>query len=431
MKAREVVLLLLIIAAGVLIHQVQEGNLPIIWDLDEGLGWNAEEYRFEETLTVPAPVPAALVVENELGEVEVQGAETETITILLTKRIYRRDEAEARAVAGRLRAVLRREADRVVLSTNRGAFTRRRRFGTDFKIVCPAGTALTIENSHGKVVADGLAALSVTNPHGEVRAGRLAGTAAVVNSYEDVELLDCGADVSVESRHGSVTVRGVKGRLSVRHRFGPLKVEGVAGGVEVDASHVSVTAVDCPAGVGIVDSYEPIRLVRVGAVRVDAGHADIEAETVAGTCWIRGSHARVRLDGVAGAVTVDGRNLALTGRRLDGAGNVISTSYETVDLAGFSGGTSVRFSHGELILAPAALAGPLDVEAEYARVRMTWPAGARHPLEARSKGGRVRWAVDAPFRTETNGAFVLRAFEDATDRPPVKLATTYEDIVIE
>jgi len=431
MKAREVVLLLLIIGAGVLVHQIQEGTIPLVWDLDEGLLWNAREFRFEETLSAAAPVPAALVVENAHGTVEVQGTATDTVTVQFTKRIYRRDEADAREVAGRLRAVLRREEDRIVLSTNRGEFKRRRNFETDFKIICPAGTEVTVNNSYGKVVADGLAALSVTNPHGEVRAGRLAGSVTVVNSYEEVELLDCGADVSVDARHARVAVRGVRGKLDVLHHYGPLHIESVAGEVVIDAGRVSVTAIDCPAGVRVADSYEPIRLVRVGPVRIDAAHADVEAEDIRGTCWIRDSHAFVRLDGVRDAVTIDGRSLALTARRLSGDGNDISTSYENVDLGEFNGRTTVRLSHGDLILAPAALAGLIDVQAEYAKIRLAWPAGERRPLEARSRGGRVRWGLDAPSRTETNGTFVLRAFEDVAGRPAIKLATTYEDIVID
>jgi hypothetical protein len=431
MKAREIVLLLLIIAAGVTVHEVREGNIPFVWDLDEGFLWNGREFSYEETLTLDAPMPGALVVENAHGAVDVQAAATDTIAVLFTKRIYRRDEHDARAVADRLRAVFRREADRVVLSSNRSDFKRRRGFGTDFKIVCPAGTAVTVQNSYGKVVADGLAALSVENPHGEVRAGRIAGPVSVVSTYNEVELLDCGADVSVDARHSDVSVRNVKGKLTALQHYGSIQIEGVAGVAKVDANHAALTALDCPAGLEISDSYETIRLVRVGPVRIEADHADIEAEEVGGTCWIRDFYADVRLTGVRGAVTIDGRSLSVTGRSLSGAENSVTTSYESVDLGGFSGRTVVRLSHGDLTLAPAALTGALEVQAEYAKIRLVWPAGERCPLEARSRGGRVHWALDAPSQTETNGSFVLRAFEDATGRPPVTLSTTYEDIVIE
>jgi len=431
MKAREVVLLLLIIGAGVLAHQIQEGNIPVLWDLDEGILWNAREFSYEETLTIRPPFPEAFVIDNAHGAVDIQGAATETVTILLTKRIYRRDEEDARAVADRLRTVIRKEADRIVLSTTRGEFKRRRNFETDFKIICPARMALTVKNSYGKVVADGLAALSVTNPHGEVRAGRAAGAVSVVNSYQEVELLDCGADVSVDARHARVSVRNVQGKLHCAHRYGRLQIENVAGEVDIDAGHASITAIDCPAGVRIADSYEPIRLVRTGPVRIEADHADVEAEEIQGTFWIRDSYAKVRLAGVGGGVTVDGHSLALTGQRLGGADNDIATSHENVELSAFSGRTVIRLSHGDLILAPAGLSGPVDVQAEYARIRLAWPAGERYPLEARSRGGRVQWGLAAPSRIETNGTFILRAFEDAAGQPAIKLATSYEDIVIE
>ena len=97
MKAREVILLLLIIGAGALIHEIQNGNLPFFWDFEEGIFWNAQEFDFEETLTVDPPLPGQLVVDNAHGQVDVQAGPADRITITLTKRIYRKTEAEARA----------------------------------------------------------------------------------------------------------------------------------------------------------------------------------------------------------------------------------------------------------------------------------------------------------------------------------------------
>ncbi|MCJ7587659.1 MAG: DUF4097 domain-containing protein [Candidatus Aminicenantes bacterium] len=431
MRAREVILLLFIIAAGVTVHEIQHGNLPIFWDFEEGILWNAEEFSFEETLTVEPPFPTDLAVQNAHGRVDVQGAETDRITITLTKRIYRKNEADARAVSDRLRAVLRKDPGRVFLSTTRDEIKKRRNFETDFQIVCPARMAVTVDNSYGDVMAVGLGALSVDNPHGTVSASDVSGPVSVINGYQDVELLRCGADVSIDSRHSKITVREVQGKLHLIQRYGSIQFEKITGEVEIDAPHTDITGLDSPSALKIANSYEPIRLTNSGPVRIEADHSDFEAENIRGNCEVRDSYGRIRLTDVEGSLLIDGRSLSVTGQKLRGADIQITSSYESVDLKEFSGRTTIRLSHADLALTPTLLSGPIDVQAEYTGIHFYWPKGERYPLEARSRGGRVNWNLDAPSQTEGNGTFILRAFADAVGKPEVKLATTYEDIVIE
>ncbi len=431
MRAREVILLLFIIGAGVLVHEIQHGNLPIIWDFEEGILWNAEEFNYQETLTVEPPFPDDLTVENAHGQVEIQGGETDRITITLAKRIYRRTEADARAVSARLRAVLRKDPGRSVLSTTRDEFRKRRNFETDFRITCPARMAVTIDNSYGKVTAVGLRGLSVDNSHGPVSAADISGPVSIVNSYEDVDLQRCGADAAVDSRHSKVIVRDVKGKLKLLHRYGTLDFQKVGGEVEIDAPHTEILGQDSPSPIKISNSYEPIHLSGAGPVRVEADHSDVEAANIQGTCEIRDAYGRIKMTEVQGSVSIDGRSLLVTCQKLRGPDIQITTSYEDVEISEFSGRTTVRLSHGNLVLTPAALAGPVDVQGEYAGIRFYWPKGERYPLQASSHGGRVTWKVDAPSQTEGNGTFILKAFGEAVGKPAITLATTYEDIIIE
>jgi hypothetical protein len=56
MKAREVLLLVLIVIVGVLLYQANTGGLKLDWDWDGPIG--GRTFDFEESLTLEAPVPA-------------------------------------------------------------------------------------------------------------------------------------------------------------------------------------------------------------------------------------------------------------------------------------------------------------------------------------------------------------------------------------
>ena len=56
MKAREVLLLILIVFVGVLLYQANTGGLKLDWDWDGPIG--SRTFDFEESLTLEAPVPA-------------------------------------------------------------------------------------------------------------------------------------------------------------------------------------------------------------------------------------------------------------------------------------------------------------------------------------------------------------------------------------
>ena len=73
MKAREVVLLVVIIAAGVLLYYGQTGKAGFHFNFDDGLVTGGRGYSYTESLTVDAPIPARLRITNAHGDDEVRG----------------------------------------------------------------------------------------------------------------------------------------------------------------------------------------------------------------------------------------------------------------------------------------------------------------------------------------------------------------------
>jgi DUF4097 and DUF4098 domain-containing protein YvlB len=431
MKAREIFLALALIAFGALTYYAKSGRLQV--DGDGGwLFWgHTEEFLFEETAqALPGPLPRELQVINAHGAVEIRGAETDTITVAFKKSVNRRTREEAQKVADQLKMVVNREDPRLILSTNRDDF-RRKNFETRFTITVPRWMPVFVRNSYGPVKIEKTGAADIVNPHGEVSAGSIAGRLAVDGSYEDVDVHDVRGDARIVAPHAKVIAVGVQGELLVDADHGELFLENVDRNVRVGALHSSVNGKNLKGEVEIKNSYEKVVLAGTGPVKIFGHHSDIEAEGIDGPLEIGNAYAKLMVGGVKGDLRIEGANLEVHAERVAAREITISTSYENVEILGFSGKATIVQRHGDVALEPAELTGPIDVRASYSAVRLGWPAGLRAPFEGETKSGVIHWNLaDKPSFEETNGKSVTRAYLDAAG-PAVKISTSYGDIRIE
>jgi hypothetical protein len=429
MKAREIVLVLLIIGLGVFTYYAKTGKLDIQWDSgDFILFGRGEEFIFEESLEITAPLPRELQVINAHGGVEIRGTETDKITIGFKKSIHRRNRDEAQKVADQLKMAVNRDESRLILSTNRDEF-KRKNFETYFKISVPAGLEVLVKNSYGLVKTAGTGPADIANPHGEVQASDTAGRLIVNNSYEDVSILNAGADCRVTSPHANVTANGIQGELILDHSYGSVEIENIAKKAVVKGSHSRVTGKNLKAEVEIESSYEPISVTDSGPTTIRGHHSDIEARGITGPLSITDNYARLVVDGVKGDLRIDGTNMEIRAESVAADEIRIATTNQNVEILGFTGKTTVRLDHGDLVLEPDAVTGPIDVQASYAAIRFGWPAGGRFPFEGRTRSANIIWNLaERPSLEETNGLSLTKAFQDETGKPSITLSTSYGDI---
>jgi len=432
MRAREVILALLIIAAGVLLYQVKTGNLNLDWHPDDFFFTlsRGEEFVFQETLDIPGPLPRELQVVNAHGGVIVRGTETDKIAVVFKKTIYRRSQEAAQKVADQLKMSADRTEAGLVLSTNRDTF-RRKNFETFFEISVPKGFTVKIGNSYGLVKAVGTGTTDISNPHGQVEAVDVADRMIIASSYEDVSILNAYGACRVTAPHGKITVAGVEGAVFLENSYADVEIENVLKKVVVKGPHSKVTGKNLKAGADVENSYEPVILTDVGPTVIRSHHSDVEAKEIDGPLAITDTYARLQLGGIRGDLKIEGTNMEVRAESVAAGAIDISTSYENVEVLSFTGRTTIRMSHGDLVLEPEAVTGPIDVQAEYAAIRFGWPAGGRYPFEARTKNARVVWNLpERPALEETNGVSLTKAFQDETGKPSIALKTTYADIRI-
>jgi len=85
MKAKEIIVLILIIGAGIFFYHAQTGKLNIDWQIDGHFLFNYEEFSYEETQQIEAPLPQFIKINNAHGQVEVQGGQEGKVTIIFQK----------------------------------------------------------------------------------------------------------------------------------------------------------------------------------------------------------------------------------------------------------------------------------------------------------------------------------------------------------
>jgi len=431
MKAREVVLAILIILAGIFITEVKSGRLEWRWDVGDFQFARAEEFLFEETQDIAAPLPAEIEIQNAHGTVAVEGAETGAIVIRFKKRVFRKEAEDAQKTAEAIKMIVNRAGTRLVLSTNREDF-RRRHFETDFKLTVPLGTPVIVRNSHGLVQVGGTGRTDISNPHGEVVAADIRGGLVLETRHEDVTIDGVRGDARFTCPSADVVAKNIDGELIVDHSYGRLRLENVVGKLTVNGRNSEVFARGLGAAAEIRSSYEPVSVIRARDVTIRGRNNEISVAEVTGRCEVSTEYGTVRVDGLIGDLMVEGRKTGVVGRNLKGESLKVLTSHENVELLGFSGGATVNLSHASLVLEPEDVTGPLSVRGDYADIRLVWPSGGRNPFEAETRQGTIFWGLAIPpSSSTTNGTSITKAFLDETGRPPVVLRTTYGDIRVE
>ncbi len=431
MRFREVLLVIVLLLAGLVVYQAQTGKWDLHFGWEDGAFGLGTEYGFEESRTIEAPLPAALEITNSHGWVEVRGGDAETVQLTFKKRVWRKDEAEAKAVADQLHFNLDRTADRLILSTNRDDFAKRN-FETGFILTVPRRMAVKIVNSYGPVKVEAVKEADVRNLHGQVTASDIDGPCRLESSYETVEARNLKAGCEVIDKHADVTLLKVAGDVRVEAPYGDIRIEDVGGKVEFTGGHSPVELRRVQGSVSVDASYEDISLSETGPARVRARHAAVEASDVRGDLDVQTTYEPVRARNVAGGFQFYGNNVQVTAEGVAGREISVTTTYEPVELSGFSAALKLSVRHGNITLRPNALANPMDVRAEYAAIDFFWPAGETAPLEAECRGGSISWGLPGkPTYQKSNGTSVVRAFSENAGRPGVTLATTYGDIRIE
>ena len=431
MKAKEIFLLIFIILIGVTFTQIYTNEFDFNFGWGDGLLLGYDEFIFEDTEEIDSLLVEGLRINNDHGSIEIYGTDEETLSISSKKRIWRKEEADAKEIADQLKMQIEINNNTLNISTNRHEF-KRKNFEIDFIITVPERLSVTIINSYGMVRAESVGNTEIKNRHGEVFASDIKGTLEVIGSHEDIEIKQVESNCKIEASYSSITVSQVLGTTEIENRHGSLALEDMTNDVVIRSPYCKIYGWDISGALDIDNSYEKIELTNVGPVKIVANQSLIDIDGATGFINISNRSDKVRLKNIIGNVFVEGKNLGISGKDVHGEEITLSSTYEDIEFNNFSGKTSISHSHGDLHLSPSPLAFPLTVNGSHVDIKFFWPENGRYPFEAQAEQGDIQWKLDAEIDYQKdNGKSVIKAFLDETDKPTVFLSTTFGTIWIE
>jgi hypothetical protein len=428
MKVKEIILLILIVVGGVFLYHAQTGKLDVAFEIDGHFLFPLHQFKYEEYTQLQPPFPSRLKIINAHGNVEIQGADEQRMTISFQKKIWRRKEKQAKEVSDALKMSVQKDSNELLITTNRDEF-RKRNFETSFIISLPKSMEVEVENSYGSVKVLNAGSTSITNPHGKVTVSQIQGEVVIKNSYEDVEIKNVQAGCRIESKHSTVLVSNVGGKAEVVLAHGNVHLDNISKEVKVEGSHTEVIGQNLSRASEIITSYEKVSLSNVGPTKINCRHSTIEVDGARDFVDITDNYSTVRVSNLQGNLVIDGRSLKIYGKKIVGQEISVASSYENIELADFSGKTTIKNVHGEISLQPLPLTHPLEVKGEYANIRLYWPSGGKYPLEAKAKNGEIRWKLPVKLSFHEENSFsTIKAFLEEIGAPSIFLSTSYGTI---
>jgi hypothetical protein len=179
-------------------------------------------------------------------------------------------------------------------------------------------------------------------------------------------------------------------------------------------------------------SYEPIDLSHIESAKITADNSPITIDDVRNRLDIKNKYSRIKLSRVSGDIHIEGDNMEINGRDLQGDLISISSSYREIILEHFTAETKVSLEHGKITLSPCSdQIKPIAVKGKYAEIEFVVPLNAEPSLQAQTKSGQIKWQLsEKGIKRMSNGYSLLRAFLNEGDKPLVSLVTTYGNILV-
>jgi DUF4097 and DUF4098 domain-containing protein YvlB len=341
-SASEVVLLVLILALGTLVskivlHPWQHWPEAVGVDVDgDFANIFLNSYTYTQTLSQPAKPQSGLLVVVRRGDVEVRGADQNTIEAVVKKTIRAANEEEAKKAANDLQISFGEQAGRYLLESNLDSLPHSgRNVRLDVTLRVPKALAAEINTERGDIVLDGLKGEQTLSAKGDVHLANVEGLVRIHQAGGSVEIRDVKGNVDVDGRGRDVEATGVTGALTVMGEFtGSMQFKNVTQTLRYSSSRTDLT------------------------VQKLSGRLNMERDSLDAA-------------GVEGPLE-------------------ISTKHKDVSLEDFQHSVKISTTNGDVRLRTSVPpAQPIEVEVTKGEIELTLPARSNFQVEASSRHGDV------------------------------------------
>lgn len=204
-----------------------------------GQSVRADSFDFEYQKNIDVSKPAELEIINTEGNIKIEGAPVDRITISAIKHVRATDLAEAEIVADHIEIKAAKNGDKVRLEVRFLKMTRasdsfwKKIFGSgpdsfgsvDFEITVPYYCRIDIDNTTGNI--------SVTNIDNNLRVASASGEIDLTGIKGEIDIAGTGADIFMKSVEGKADIRTTTGNVDVQYYFGNIKIKSTSGNISL------------------------------------------------------------------------------------------------------------------------------------------------------------------------------------------------------
>jgi DUF4097 and DUF4098 domain-containing protein YvlB len=392
--------LIVIITLSVALLCLCAAMLGIFWFSIRQIGFSGVSFRpvsvgaeatEEKRLAVDGP--ANLDVKNSYGNIRINAADVNEITISMHKMAYAENEAKAQEALEKMNVSITQDGNSIQVAFEQqqgvqmgvvGVFESDR---VDFTIQVPTETQVTAYSSSGDVSLSGTRGeASLKSDYGDISAAKTTGSLSASTSSGKVEASDIQAgeaNIELKSEYGNISLENASADgIELNSSSGNLTLENVdaSGKVSLNSDYGTINFKDGSAkSLTITAKSGKIGLANLeisGDLKATGDYGDIDLEQVAADSY--------DLNTSSGAVTVEGASGSIKAHSGYGNVNVIGGEQATLDLSTSSGTVEFTGTLGE---------GPHTLKSDYGSITLTIPAETTLELDLKTDYGSVKSAI--------------------------------------
>jgi hypothetical protein len=414
MKRRDIWLVALLVAFGLLYHAIEKNMIHFSSDFS----FLSPERRLKGDKFLEFPegekqfaLVKKIKIENPAGEVVINRSSDEKVRISSSLRIYYTDQSDVERIRGRIQIRCELKNDELEISSRYGAAFPYQRARILLRLSVPPGTILDVSNQEGDTLIKDTGKdvlvdqengnlvlanipsnlwLKLRNCNADISA--LAENADIVAYYAKVSLENAAA-LRFKGEHSDCTIRNVKKDAYIDHAYGKLDLDG-ADKVEISGHHSEIVVKNIANGAMISDDYEDVLLENVGGeIRL-----------------------KCRLSGIS-LHHVSGTNV------------VIENSLADTDISDFSGDNlDLLLKNGNLDLQAKSVSNRINIESQHAELDLDLGVLSDPTFNIKTKHGRIE--VQSPLLLDTFEENAESFANRDGQKPEILIHNVYGDVRI-
>lgn len=421
MKKREIILVIVVIAFGVIYNAVKSGDFDFysgcsfgsrnLLDRKHPVDFPQKEIIYKET---DKGVFSAekIKINNPAGDIEVEKSPDNTIRIEPVVRVYHKNKNKAGDISRDIRLVTREIGEKLTIDVDSNGRFPYRRVRIGFKCFLPGDVELDLKNRYGNIaVKDAGKNIAIDERHGNLFIKNIDSRLKVKSDHGRVRLYDIKGHIQLDSDHSRIKIKNVSS-IKLKSSHATLYINEVEG--ETDITYAG---------------YCDLEIEKSGQLNIDARHTRMKLVGITGGVAVTNSHAAMHMKDIAGDINIKARDCRIDLSHAVGDSLIIKDSYSYVDLEDVSAkSVDVRLDHGDLKLVFNNIEERLNIKTRHADVALKYPEALKPAFNITSYNGRIvnRTAADLNVLADRE----KRSLNTLEGKPQIIIDTGYGDVTL-